>query len=58
MQALTLLLTFKSVVVEAAVATGGVIITKNIADFRRDELKFPELMVLTPQQFCDVYIPR
>jgi hypothetical protein len=40
----------------AAVATGGVIITKNLADFRSGELKFPELMVLTPQQFCDLYL--
>lgn len=43
-------------IVEAAVATGGVIITKNIADFRSGELKFPELTVLTPQQFCDLYL--
>lgn len=43
-------------IVEAAVATSGVIITKNIADFRSGELKFPELMVLTPQQFCELYI--
>jgi putative PIN family toxin of toxin-antitoxin system len=43
-------------IVEAAVATGGMIITKNLADFRSGELKFPELMVLTPQQFCDLYL--
>jgi predicted nucleic acid-binding protein len=44
-------------IVEAAIATGGVIVTKNIADFQSGDLKFPALLVLTPQQFCDVYIP-
>jgi hypothetical protein len=44
-------------IVEAAIATGGVIVTKNIADFQSGDLKFPALLVLPPQQFCDVYIP-
>jgi predicted nucleic acid-binding protein len=43
-------------IMEAAIATGGIIITKNIADFRGGELKFPELMIVTPQQFCDWYL--
>jgi hypothetical protein len=43
-------------IIEAAVATGGIIITKNIADFRRGELDFPGLVILTPQQFCDMYL--
>ena len=41
-------------IVEAAVTTGGVIITKNRADFQRGELKFPDLLVLSPQQYCDL----
>ena len=43
-------------IIEAAVATGGIIITKNISDFRRGELKFPGLVILTPQQFCNLYL--
>jgi putative PIN family toxin of toxin-antitoxin system len=44
-------------IIESAIATGGIIITKNTSDFRGGELKFPELVILTPQQFCDLYIP-
>lgn len=43
-------------VLESAIATGAIIITKNIHDFKASELKFPELVVLTPQQFCDIYL--
>jgi len=43
-------------IVEAAVTTGGVIVTKKLADFRGGELKFPELLVLSPQQYCDLYL--
>ena len=43
-------------VLEAAVATAALIITKNIADFKRGELKFSDLIVLTPQQFCNLYL--
>ena len=43
-------------VLEAAIAANALVVTKNIADFRTGELKFPELVVLTPQQFCDLYL--
>ena len=43
-------------VLEAAVATNALVITKNTADFQMGELKFPDLLVLTPQQFCDQYL--
>ena len=43
-------------VLEAAVATNALVVTKNITDFQRGELKFPDLAVLTPQQFCDLYL--
>lgn len=43
-------------VLESAVATGALIITKNVRDFRGGELKFPDLIILTPQQFCDIYL--
>ncbi len=43
-------------VVETAVSTNAAVITENIADFQRGELKFPDLLVLTPQQFCDLYL--
>ncbi len=44
-------------VLESAVATGALIITKNVRAFRGGELKFPDLIILTPQQFCDIYFP-
>ena len=43
-------------VLESAIASGALIVTKNIRDFRSGELKFPELIVLTPPQFCDIYL--
>jgi putative PIN family toxin of toxin-antitoxin system len=43
-------------VLESAIAAGAIIITKNVKDFKRSELKFPELIVLTPQQFYDTYL--
>lgn len=43
-------------VLETAIATGAIIVTKNIRDFREGELKFPELIVLTPSQFSDMYL--
>ena len=43
-------------VVEAAIATAALIITKNIRHFKTGELRFPELVILTPQQFCDMYL--
>lgn len=43
-------------VLETAIATGAIIVTKNIKDFREGELKFPELTVLTPSQFSTMYL--
>ena len=42
--------------IELAVAGGAdALVTRNIADFRRAELKFPELSIMTPEQFLEVY---
>jgi|TARA_B100000315_G_C14150896_1_gene395680 putative PIN family toxin of toxin-antitoxin system len=43
-------------VLEAAVAANALVVTKNTTDFRMGELEFPDLIVLTPQQFCDQYL--
>ena len=43
-------------ILEAAVSTGAVIVTKNVRDFHGGELRFPELCVVTPQEFCDRYL--
>lgn len=43
-------------VLEAAIATGALIITKNTRHFKTGELRFPDLVILTPQQFCDLYL--
>lgn len=43
-------------VLEAAIATNALVVTKNITNFRMGELRFPGLVVLTPQQFCDLYL--
>jgi len=45
-----------NLVLESASAASAIIITKNITDFRTGELKFPDLVVLAPQQFCDIYL--
>ena len=42
--------------IELAVAGGAeALVTRNIADFRRAELKFAELAIMTPEQFLEVY---
>jgi putative PIN family toxin of toxin-antitoxin system len=42
--------------IELAVAGGAeALVTRNIADFKRAELKFPELAILTPEQFLKVH---
>lgn len=43
-------------VLEAAIATNALVVTKNIGDFQTGELQFPDLIVLTPQQFCDQFL--
>lgn len=41
---------------ELAVAGGAeALITRNINDFKRAELKFPDLAILTPEQFLEVH---
>ena len=42
--------------IELAVAGGAeALVTRNIADFKRAELKFPNLSILTPEQFLKVH---
>ncbi len=42
--------------IELAVAGGAeALVTRNIADFGRAELKFPNLTILTPEQFLEVH---
>ena len=42
--------------IELAVAGGAeALVTRNIADFKRAELKFPDLAILTPEQFLKVH---
>ncbi|MFQ5675417.1 MAG: putative toxin-antitoxin system toxin component, PIN family [bacterium] len=43
-------------VLEIAVATGAIVVTKNSRDFQSGELKFPELIIMTPKQFCESYL--
>lgn len=42
--------------IELAVAGGTkALVTRNTADFKRAELKFPNLAILTPEQFLEAY---
>ena len=42
--------------IELAVAGGAeALITRNIGDFKRAELKFPNLAILTPEQFLEAH---
>lgn len=43
-------------VLESAIATGAIIVTKNITDFKSGDLKFTDVVILTPQQFCEIYL--
>lgn len=43
-------------IVEIAISTGAVLITKNVKDFQFGELKFPDLTIMTPAQFCQFYL--
>ncbi|MGH1366401.1 MAG: putative toxin-antitoxin system toxin component, PIN family [Calditrichia bacterium] len=43
-------------VLEAAITTGAVLVTKNLRDFLYGDLKFPELVIMSPKGFCDSYL--
>ena len=43
-------------VLESAIATSAIIVTKNIKDFKSGELRFPKLVNLTTQQLYDIYL--
>jgi len=43
-------------ILELAVSTSAIIITKNLKDFKSGELKFPDLIVTTPVKFCEQYL--
>ncbi len=43
-------------IIEAAVASGAVaIVTRDVRDLRSGELRFPDIAVLTPEQFLERY---
>ena len=43
-------------VLELAVAGGArAIITRNVRDFQRAELLFPQIQILTPERFLEIY---
>lgn len=43
-------------ILEIAITTSAILITKNIKDFISGDLKFPNLIILTPEQFCKQYL--
>ncbi len=43
-------------VLEAAISTSAILVTKNIKDFKSGDLEFPDLLLLTPEQFCRQYL--
>lgn len=43
-------------ILELAVSTSAILITKNLDDFKSGELKFPELAVMSPQNYCTRYL--
>lgn len=43
-------------ILELAVSTSAILITKNLDDFKSGELKFPELVVMSPQKYCTHYL--
>ena len=43
-------------ILEVAVTTSAFLITKNIKDFKSGELKFPELVLMSPEKYCKQYL--
>ncbi|MBN2425163.1 MAG: putative toxin-antitoxin system toxin component, PIN family [Calditrichaceae bacterium] len=43
-------------ILEAAISTSAILVTKNLKDFVSGELKFPELIIMTPDEFCKHYL--
>ncbi len=43
-------------VLEVAISTSALLITKNLKDFRSGDLKFPGLVILTPEKFFKYYL--
>ena len=43
-------------ILEIAITTSAILITKNIKDFISGDLKFPNLIIMTPEQFCKQYL--
>ena len=43
-------------ILELAVSTSAILVTKNLRDFKSGELQFPELTVMTPEKFCEQYL--
>ncbi|HES59996.1 MAG TPA: putative toxin-antitoxin system toxin component, PIN family [Caldithrix sp.] len=43
-------------ILELAITTSAFLITKNIKDFISGDLKFPNLIIMTPEQFCKQYL--
>ncbi len=43
-------------ILEVALTTSAILITKNLKDFESGELKFPDLVVMTPDKFYKRYL--
>lgn len=43
-------------VLEAAISTGAILVTKNLKDFQYGDLRFPDLVVMSPTDFCNTYL--
>ena len=43
-------------ILEVALTTSAILITKNLKDFESGELKFPDLVVMTPNKFYKRYL--
>jgi predicted nucleic acid-binding protein len=43
-------------VLEIAISTSAILITKNLKDFKSGELRFPEFVVMNPKTYCRHYL--
>lgn len=43
-------------VLEMAISTSAILITKNLKDFKSGELRFPHLIVMSPRKYCQNYL--